>query len=491
MYLWHLNNLNRGVLNGFGDEAINTLVQEMENHRDDVIVIFAGYTDKMKAFLDRNLGEQVSQLDESTITTEVITTLEERKMAQRKSNKPTNFEKSYRILEYLKKNTDEKHRTTQAKLRKVPELEEYIADKGAFNDIVNAMADAMNLDDHEPKGEKEWRLVFDAFTQQYGEERYEKEEDEELPWEIENEKGNTPRRPVKNLFYRQPFSYDEINAIIEGLFFSKTLDTGTANAIARKVEEELTSRFYARSAKNICTIYEPCLADKETLRTNLLTIQKAIDHRVQVAFSFCGYDHNKKLRKLRATKDVVSPYYLVANSGRYYLLACKEMNYQGHTERKMSIWRVDLMRDIEIPGFDEQKRRGGIRALKKSEVKNLPREWNERFGLSHLNMAFDEPVLITLRISSPKEEGFAELHKRPDYTFLHDWFGDTFEYVRVDEENTDYDIVRVKCSPYAMANWALQYSDRVEVISPADVRDAVADKIRKLNEKYQIEKGGL
>ena len=40
----------------YGDEAINTIVQEMENHRDDVIVIFAGYPDKMKKFLERNEG---------------------------------------------------------------------------------------------------------------------------------------------------------------------------------------------------------------------------------------------------------------------------------------------------------------------------------------------------------------------------------------------------------------------------------------------------
>ncbi len=40
----------------YGDEAINTIVQEMENHRDDVIVIFAGYPEKMKEFLDRNEG---------------------------------------------------------------------------------------------------------------------------------------------------------------------------------------------------------------------------------------------------------------------------------------------------------------------------------------------------------------------------------------------------------------------------------------------------
>ena len=40
----------------FGDEAINTIVQMMENQRDDTIVIFAGYPDKMQAFLDKNPG---------------------------------------------------------------------------------------------------------------------------------------------------------------------------------------------------------------------------------------------------------------------------------------------------------------------------------------------------------------------------------------------------------------------------------------------------
>lgn len=40
----------------YGDEAINTIVQEMENHRDNVIVIFAGYPDKMAKFLEKNQG---------------------------------------------------------------------------------------------------------------------------------------------------------------------------------------------------------------------------------------------------------------------------------------------------------------------------------------------------------------------------------------------------------------------------------------------------
>ena len=42
--------------NSFGAEAINTIVQEMENHRDDVMVILAGYPDKMETLLAQNEG---------------------------------------------------------------------------------------------------------------------------------------------------------------------------------------------------------------------------------------------------------------------------------------------------------------------------------------------------------------------------------------------------------------------------------------------------
>lgn len=40
----------------YGDEAINTIVQEMENRRNRLVVIFAGYPDKMEEFLNKNPG---------------------------------------------------------------------------------------------------------------------------------------------------------------------------------------------------------------------------------------------------------------------------------------------------------------------------------------------------------------------------------------------------------------------------------------------------
>lgn len=72
---------------GFGDEAINTLVQEMENHRDDVIVIFAGYPAPMKEFLDRNpgmLSRIAFQVEFEDYTTEELCEIAKLMISQKK-----------------------------------------------------------------------------------------------------------------------------------------------------------------------------------------------------------------------------------------------------------------------------------------------------------------------------------------------------------------------------------------------------------------------
>ena len=45
-----------GNQNSYNDEAIATLIKAMEDYRDELVVIFAGYTKEMQAFLDSNSG---------------------------------------------------------------------------------------------------------------------------------------------------------------------------------------------------------------------------------------------------------------------------------------------------------------------------------------------------------------------------------------------------------------------------------------------------
>lgn len=46
----------KGEGNSYNEEAIATLIQAMENYRDNLVVIFAGYTKEMQSFLNANSG---------------------------------------------------------------------------------------------------------------------------------------------------------------------------------------------------------------------------------------------------------------------------------------------------------------------------------------------------------------------------------------------------------------------------------------------------
>ena len=56
LFIDEVYTLSRGGENDFGKEAIDTLLTAMENHRDKLVVIVAGYTNLMSEFLKTNPG---------------------------------------------------------------------------------------------------------------------------------------------------------------------------------------------------------------------------------------------------------------------------------------------------------------------------------------------------------------------------------------------------------------------------------------------------
>lgn len=404
-------------------------------------------------------------------------------MGKRKLSKAARFERMFKIWEYLKNNTDKEHPTSQAQMRKAPEVSEFIGDKETFNRLIKDMARTMNSDEFGYKKEDDWKIYFHDFKKYYGD-TAETCKDEADFGSDEEFADQTMR--IDGLYYNRTFTYDEINSIIEGILSTKTLDTKSAVQLIEKVEQNLTTKFYKKGPKQVCKVMEPELVDRKQLSANLLTIQRAIDNNVQISFWFNGYNCQKKLEPVREKKDTVSPYYIVASGGRYYLLACKEVVIKGEPVRNMSIWRIDLMTDLEIPGAKEEVEKKGWPRIPKKDVENLPMTWTDDFQLKHMNMSYDKPVWVTLKIKSPKREDDPARRIKADYTFLHDWFGDQFRFVETEKTAPYDDIVKMECSPFAMVNWALQYSDRVEVVAPEAVRNAVVEKIKNLNVKYGL-----
>ena len=232
-------------------------------------------------------------------------------------------------------------------------------------------------------------------------------------------------------------------------------------AIVKKIIKHLTSEYYKDSYQGVLGIKEPVIGDRGRLEENLVVIREAMsaDNGLgrKISFRFNGYDRRKKLIPAGDRHHTVSPYYIVANGGRYYLIG----GWDGTEDKapQMCIYRIDLMAELKV--LEERR-------LPKRKVEGLPYEWNDDFALSHLNMFHDEPEEIHLQIDC----------KPHQWTFLHDWFGDNFRSV-------GDDLVVVKCSPEAMVHWALQYSDRVEVVYPEHVRQRIIQQIKKRNEKYE------
>ncbi len=95
--------------NDFGMEAVNTLLKEMEDHRDDLVVIAAGYPAEMEQFLDSNPGLRSrfrKVIFFADYTSEELLTIFQQ-ICEKSALQPT-AEASFYVLQYFRKRCAEK-----------------------------------------------------------------------------------------------------------------------------------------------------------------------------------------------------------------------------------------------------------------------------------------------------------------------------------------------------------------------------------------------
>ena len=90
--------------NSYNDEAIATLIQAMENYRDKLVVIFAGYTKEMQDFLNSNSG--ITSRIGYTLEFDDYTTMELIQIFENMAKK-SGFKVEDSAIEYLKTIVDD------------------------------------------------------------------------------------------------------------------------------------------------------------------------------------------------------------------------------------------------------------------------------------------------------------------------------------------------------------------------------------------------
>lgn len=258
----------------------------------------------------------------------------------------------------------------------------------------------------------------------------------------------------KGVYIRRDFEDAELRMLIDNVLFSKTLSQTQAKRLIEKLKNLGSNQFSAK-VNHICNLPELPHSDNTQIMFNLDTLNFAITKRRKVSFIFNRYGTDFKLHPRRKEPYIVSPYQMAATNGRYYLI--------GNDEEKNNIanYRIDKMTDVKILNTP---------VTPKSEIEELANGFNlPRHMAEHIYMFSGESIWVKFWTSEIMMDA------------LIDWFGKDFKIL---DKADDKILISVKVNEKAIKIWAIQYGDKVEVISPENLREEIRMQALQIAQKY-------
>ena len=250
------------------------------------------------------------------------------------------------------------------------------------------------------------------------------------------------------------FDNAELRLLIDSVLFSKGISQKRAKDLIGKLKE-LGGLHFSAKVNHVCNLPELQHTDNKQTMYALDALNDAIDKKKKVSFVYNSYGTDFQLHPRRKEPYIVNPYQIVANNGRYYLIA----NYDKYDN--VAHFRIDRMTSVCM--LDEKRKP----VSQVTDFKNgfsLPRHMAE-----HIYMFSGKSVSVRM---------VAKKHLMNE---LVDWFGKEF---KIRKEFEDEMLVDVKCNAEAMRFWALQYGPYVEVLEPAELREEIKKSVAEMYEKY-------
>lgn len=189
--------------------------------------------------------------------------------------------------------------------------------------------------------------------------------------------------------------------------------------------------------------------DNKQFLLNIEQISRAINEKKVIKFNYTHYDINKKLVNTRDDAYYRSPYFLVVNGDRVYMVG------KGKNHDSLSHFRVDRMKDIEL--VDEYYLR-------------LPKNLDAyAYANNKIYMYSGDETGVRLRCDKKALD------------VIIDTFGK--DVMLADEGETF--TVYTKCGKEDIVKFCLQYVESVELLEPLSLREEVRKVLLDASNRYQ------
>ena len=209
------------------------------------------------------------------------------------------------------------------------------------------------------------------------------------------------------------------------------------------------SRYFKNDFKDMVFVENKMKKENKEFFLNIEMLAEAIKNKKAISFSYTKYDLNKNLIDRRQEPYVFSPYYLVYNLDKTYLIG-RSRNHEDFTH-----FRVDRMKKIKI--VDEPY------------IKLSKREDPYEYAKNKIYMYHGDSDTIALKC---------------DMSILDDVI-DTFgKDITLETDGNGFKAY-VKASKDGIVYFALQYARYMEVLEPKDVRDEIAKVLKEAIKKYK------
>ena len=259
------------------------------------------------------------------------------------------------------------------------------------------------------------------------------------------------------------FSKDEIYMLIQCIYTSSFISKSVAQSLISLISNNM-SIYQAKAIKNdVFTIDREKTFDRD-LMYNVASINSAMFEGYdddgyhmpeKIAFTYMRYSFNyvnKRVERHQSKTYTVSPYKLVINEGKYYLLA--------YSNEKMRTFRVDRMKNIVPTG----ERREGEEAFNENDIRS--------HIISSVSMYNGEQQEVTIRFVKS----------------LLDTVIDQFGIKGIRYEKTDnqhFTVTTTVDISEQFFGWLLRFGNRAKIQSPTSVVKEFTEYLDVVRKMYR------